>query len=59
MYYPINWPKIVRLPELAGPDLVQVLCNRDKVLIAILSPHSLVILHNKVCNMLNYLFLVI
>ena len=48
MYYPINWPKIVRLPELVGSELIHVACNRDKVLLAILSPDTLVIVHSKV-----------
>jgi len=50
MYYPINWPRIVRLPDLGSDHKTvrQVLCNRDKILVAVLSPDSLFILYNKV-----------
>lgn len=59
MYYPVNWPKLVRVPALGDggrPEdvdaeprrLCQVTCNRDKILIAVLTPDSLVIFFNQV-----------
>ena len=48
MYYPINWPKVIRIPALVNPKLSHVVCNRDKILIAVLSNDSLVIFYNKV-----------
>ena len=67
MYYPIGWPKILKLPtepqeagqevnnaEEAsnalgnGGDIVQVICNRDKILTAVLSSSALHIWYVKV-----------
>lgn len=48
MYYLVNWPRVVRLPELGSPAIHYVKCNRDKILIAVLSPDTITILYNKV-----------
>ena len=48
MYYPINWPKAIRLPGLSNSDICHVLCNRDKVLVAVLCSDSLIIYYSKV-----------
>lgn len=48
MYYPVNWPRVIRLPELGSPVVHHVVCNRDKILVAVLSSDTLTILYNKV-----------
>ena len=48
MYYPINWPKVIRVPGSIDVNICQVACNRDKVLIAVLSLDSIIIFHGKV-----------
>lgn len=53
MYYPVNWPRVVRLPDFGtnqtSSTVRHVLCNRDKILLAVLCPDALYILYNKVC----------
>lgn len=48
MYYPVNWPRVIRLPKTGNPVIHNVVCNRDKILIAVLSSDTLTILYNKV-----------
>lgn len=47
MYFPIGWPKVLASAHAAG-TLVQVICNRDKILFAILSIERLEIWFCKV-----------
>lgn len=49
MYYPVNWPRVIRLPTLGSPIIHRVVCNRDKILVAVLSSDTLTILYNKPC----------
>ncbi len=61
MYYPVGWPRVLRLPPLDGPrrrregeeeeaaDIRQVVCNRDKILSAILTSDALQIWYVKPC----------
>ena len=52
MYYPVGWPRILRLPPVhedgSGADIRQVVCNRDKILCAILTSNALQIWYIKV-----------
>lgn len=48
MYFPIGWPKVVKIPDLGQAKLRQIVCNRDKILFAILSDDSLAIWFCKV-----------
>ncbi|XP_015368473.1 PREDICTED: guanine nucleotide exchange factor subunit Rich [Diuraphis noxia] len=48
MYFPIGWPKVLASAHAAG-TLVQVICNRDKILFAILSIERLEIWFCKPC----------
>lgn len=48
MYFPIGWPKVVKIPDLGRAKLRQIVCNRDKILFAILSDDSLSIWFCKV-----------
>jgi len=49
MYYCIGWPKAIRLPQDEAGTPVKVSCNRDRILIAVLTTDSLVIWYNKPC----------
>lgn len=66
MYYPVGWPRVLRLPpyatggsgaaraealspeEDASSEIRQVVCNRDKILAAILTEDALQIWYIKV-----------
>lgn len=48
MYFPIGWPKVIKIPELGQTKLKQIVCNRDKILFAILTDDSLSIWFCKV-----------
>lgn len=54
MYYPVNWPRVIRLPVLGSPVIHHVVCNRDKILVAVLSSDTLTILYNKVFTFLAW-----
>ncbi|KAG8239913.1 hypothetical protein J437_LFUL014959, partial [Ladona fulva] len=49
MYFPIGWPKVLRVPQLGLCSIRQVVCNRDKLLLAILTDDSLSIWYCKPC----------
>jgi hypothetical protein len=55
MYYPVGWPRILRLPPAASTagsideqEIRQVVCNRDKILTAVLTEDALQIWYIKV-----------
>lgn len=48
MYFPIGWPKVIKIPDLGQSKLKQIVCNRDKILFAILTDDSLSIWFCKV-----------
>lgn len=48
MYFPVGWPKVLSVPELGDSIIKQVICNRDKILFAILTDDSLSIWFCKV-----------
>lgn len=49
MYFPIGWPKVIKVAELGGGIIIrQVTCNRDRILFAILTDDSLAIWFCKV-----------
>ncbi|XP_060529369.1 guanine nucleotide exchange factor subunit Rich-like isoform X1 [Cylas formicarius] len=49
MYFPIGWPKVIHTPELGQWTLRQVTCNRDRILVAILTDDALAIWFCKPC----------
>ncbi|XP_046389380.1 guanine nucleotide exchange factor subunit Rich [Ischnura elegans] len=49
MYFPIGWPKVINVPQLGLSSIRQVVCNRDKLLLAILTDDSLSIWYCKPC----------
>jgi hypothetical protein len=52
MYFPLGWPRVLKLPPCDGitseAELKQVVCNRDKILTAILTSNALQIWYVKV-----------
>ena len=53
MYYPKGWASLLRLPQLDSDENQQeirhVVCNRDKILTAIVTADSLIIWYVKPC----------
>ncbi|XP_066249588.1 guanine nucleotide exchange factor subunit Rich isoform X2 [Euwallacea similis] len=49
MYFPTGWPKVVQVPDLGQGSLKQIKCNRDRILVAILTDDSLAIWFCKPC----------
>ncbi|XP_067001739.2 guanine nucleotide exchange factor subunit Rich [Anabrus simplex] len=49
MYFPIGWPRELNIPQAYSCDIRQVVCNRDKILFAILTDDSLSIWFCKPC----------
>ncbi|ERL90008.1 hypothetical protein D910_07366, partial [Dendroctonus ponderosae] len=54
MYFPIGWPKVVQVPNSGQGSLRQIKCNRDRILVAILTDHSLSIWFCKPCVPIVY-----
>lgn len=51
MYFPIGWPKVIKIPELDKNDNIkEITSNRDRILFAILTDDSLAIWFCKVIN---------
>ncbi len=52
MYYPVGWPRVLRLPpyddSVRETEIKEVVCNRDKILAAILTSEALQIWYIKV-----------
>ncbi|KAJ8983589.1 hypothetical protein NQ317_019442 [Molorchus minor] len=49
MYFPIGWPKVIKNTEVGQDIIRQITCNRDRILFAILTDHSLAIWFCKPC----------
>lgn len=49
MYFPIGWPRVLSFPQQGQCSIRQVICNRDKILFAILTDDSLSIWFCKPC----------
>ncbi|XP_076267797.1 guanine nucleotide exchange factor subunit Rich isoform X2 [Rhynchophorus ferrugineus] len=49
MYFPIGWPKVVQVPDSGQSSLKQIKCNRDRILVAILTDDVLAIWFCKPC----------
>ncbi|XP_026464310.1 guanine nucleotide exchange factor subunit Rich-like [Ctenocephalides felis] len=49
MYFPIGWPKILRTPELTDENIIQVVCNRDKILFVVLTDDTISVWFTKPC----------
>ena len=47
MYYPWGWARLLRLPQEAVHEIEQVVCNRDKILAAVLTADSVLIWYVK------------
>jgi hypothetical protein len=41
MYFPVGWPRVLNIPQLGQCSIRQVVCNRDKILFAILTDDCL------------------
>ncbi|CAG9764875.1 unnamed protein product [Ceutorhynchus assimilis] len=55
MYFPIGWPKVVQVSDSGqGGSLKQIKCNRDRILVAILTDDSLAIWFCKPCVPIVY-----
>lgn len=50
MYFPIGWPKVLKIPELGNSNIKQVTCNLDKILFAVLTEDTLTIWFCKVSS---------
>lgn len=51
MYFPIGWPKVLKLPELGQTTIKQITSNRDRILFAILTDDSVALWFCKVTRM--------
>ncbi|XP_026289117.1 guanine nucleotide exchange factor subunit Rich isoform X1 [Frankliniella occidentalis] len=49
MYFPIGWPRVLSFPQHGQCSIRQVICNRDKILFAILTDDTLSIWFCKPC----------
>ncbi|CAH1163628.1 unnamed protein product [Phaedon cochleariae] len=49
MYFPIGWPKVIKIPELGQSTIKYITCNRDRILFAILADDTLAIWFCKPC----------
>ncbi|XP_063238684.1 guanine nucleotide exchange factor subunit Rich [Bacillus rossius redtenbacheri] len=49
MYFPIGWPKVLSIPQSHKCSFRQVICNRDKILFAILTDNCLSVWFCKPC----------
>ncbi|KRT84788.1 hypothetical protein AMK59_2574 [Oryctes borbonicus] len=49
MYFPIGWPKVLKIPEWGRTSIKQVTSNRDRILFAILTDDALSIWYCKPC----------
>ncbi|KAJ8949273.1 hypothetical protein NQ318_022788 [Aromia moschata] len=49
MYFPIGWPKVIKIHEVGQGIIRQITCNRDRILFAILTDDSLAIWFCKPC----------
>ncbi|KAL1129706.1 hypothetical protein AAG570_012650 [Ranatra chinensis] len=49
MYFPIGWPKVLNVPNLNNCSIRQLVCNRDKILFAVLTDDTLLIFYCKPC----------
>ncbi|XP_047001163.1 guanine nucleotide exchange factor subunit Rich [Schistocerca americana] len=54
MYFPIGWPRILNVPRCGPCRIRQVVCNRDKILFAILTDDSLSVWFCKPCVPIVY-----
>lgn len=48
MYFPIGWPKVIKISEEGQGIVREIKCNRDRILFAILTDDSLAIWFCKV-----------
>lgn len=48
MYFPVGWPKKLRIPEVVDNNIIQVVCNRDKILFVVLTDDTISVWFTKV-----------
>lgn len=48
MYFPIGWPKVLNIQNRKNCSIRQLICNRDKILFAVLTDDTLLIYYCKV-----------
>ncbi|KAK9497227.1 hypothetical protein O3M35_004585 [Rhynocoris fuscipes] len=49
MYFPIGWPKVLKIQNSKNCSIRQLVCNRDKILFAVLTDDTLLIYYCKPC----------
>uniref|UniRef100_A0A023F237 Protein RIC1 homolog n=1 Tax=Triatoma infestans TaxID=30076 RepID=A0A023F237_TRIIF len=49
MYFPIGWPKVLKIQNRKNCSIRQLICNRDKILFAVLTDDTLLIYYCKPC----------
>ncbi|KAF5272536.1 hypothetical protein FQA39_LY07860 [Lamprigera yunnana] len=49
MYFPVGWPKVLKLPELGQTTIRHITSNRDRILFAILTDDTLALWFCKPC----------
>ncbi|XP_074042541.1 guanine nucleotide exchange factor subunit Rich isoform X2 [Leptinotarsa decemlineata] len=49
MYFPIGWPKVIKIPDLGQSSIRHITCNRDRILFAVVTDDSLAIWFYKPC----------
>lgn len=52
MYFPVGWPKVLNISNTLNCSIRQLVCNRDKILFAVLTDDSLLIYYCKPCLLL-------
>lgn len=50
MYFPVGWPKVLNISNTLNCSIRQLVCNRDKILFAVLTDDSLLIYYCKVLS---------
>lgn len=53
MYFPIGWPKVIDVFDLAEQDIRKICCDRVKILFAVLTDDSLAIFYTNVSDTLK------
>lgn len=43
MYYPVGWPRLLKLPQALPAQPRRVVSNRDRILVAVLTTDSILI----------------
>ena len=49
MYYPVGWPRQLRLPQSSPTSPIRISANRDRILMASITLDSIIIWYAKPC----------